>query len=228
MYIAIGGIPPRQGRTPLGHEPAGEVIEVGSEVDGITVGDHVVVNPMAAPSGIIGNGGATGALADYLLDRERGGRHEPRDHPEGHSVRGRRTQRADGRRPARRQPHRARTDRQGGGLRSGPDRSRRDPGLQVAGCQQRRGGRPHRNRGWTRRWRSAPTPSSTRPTRTSHSDCIELHGEGEALFPGRVGTDIYLRRGGRAVRHRHGHRQREKGRDPGHRRRSTRSRWPST
>ena len=67
MYIAIGGIPPRQGRTPLGHEPAGEVIEVGSEVDGVTVGDHVVVNPMAAPSGIIGNGGATGALADLLL-----------------------------------------------------------------------------------------------------------------------------------------------------------------
>ena len=67
MYIAIGGIPPRQGRTPLGHEPAGEVMEVGSDVDGVTVGDHVVVNPMAAPSGIIGNGGATGALADLLL-----------------------------------------------------------------------------------------------------------------------------------------------------------------
>lgn len=67
MYIAIGGIPPRQGRTPLGHEPAGEVLEVGSDVDGIKVGDHVVVNPMAAPSGIIGNGGATGALADLLL-----------------------------------------------------------------------------------------------------------------------------------------------------------------
>jgi L-iditol 2-dehydrogenase len=67
FYITIGGVPPRQGRTPLGHEPAGEVIEVGAEVDDITVGDHVVVNPMAAPSGIIGNGGATGALADCLL-----------------------------------------------------------------------------------------------------------------------------------------------------------------
>ena len=31
------------------------------------VGDHVVINPMAAPGGIIGNGGPTGALADYLL-----------------------------------------------------------------------------------------------------------------------------------------------------------------
>jgi 2-desacetyl-2-hydroxyethyl bacteriochlorophyllide A dehydrogenase len=67
MYIAIGGIPPRQGHTPLGHEPAGEVVEVGADVTGISVGDHVVVNPMAAPSGIIGNGGAWGALADYLL-----------------------------------------------------------------------------------------------------------------------------------------------------------------
>jgi 2-desacetyl-2-hydroxyethyl bacteriochlorophyllide A dehydrogenase len=67
FYIAIGGVPPRQGQTPLGHEPAGEVVEVGTNVTGIAVGDHVVINPMAAPSGIIGNGGATGALADYLL-----------------------------------------------------------------------------------------------------------------------------------------------------------------
>ncbi|WP_440710808.1 zinc-dependent alcohol dehydrogenase [Herbiconiux sp. YIM B11900] len=67
FYISIGGIPPRQGDTPLGHEPAGEVVAVGAEVEGITVGAHVVVNPMAAPSGIIGNGGATGALADFLL-----------------------------------------------------------------------------------------------------------------------------------------------------------------
>jgi len=63
----VGGVPPRQGHTPLGHEPAGEVVEVGEQVSGIAVGDHVVINPMAAPSGIIGNGGAAGALADYLL-----------------------------------------------------------------------------------------------------------------------------------------------------------------
>ena len=70
FYISIGGIPPRQGCTPLGHEPAGEVVVVGTDVIGIEVGDHVVVNPMAAPSGIIGNGGAAGALADYLLIEE--------------------------------------------------------------------------------------------------------------------------------------------------------------
>ena len=33
----------------------------------LTIGDHVVVNPMVAPSGIIGNGGPSGALAEYLL-----------------------------------------------------------------------------------------------------------------------------------------------------------------
>lgn len=67
LYIAIGGLPPRQGRMPLGHEPAGEIVDVGRDVKGLKVGDHVVVNPMAAGSGVIGNGGATGALADYLL-----------------------------------------------------------------------------------------------------------------------------------------------------------------
>jgi 2-desacetyl-2-hydroxyethyl bacteriochlorophyllide A dehydrogenase len=67
LYIAMGGLPPRQGHQPLGHEPAGEVVEIGSAVTGFAVGDHVVVNPMTAPSGIIGNGGASGALAEYLL-----------------------------------------------------------------------------------------------------------------------------------------------------------------
>jgi 2-desacetyl-2-hydroxyethyl bacteriochlorophyllide A dehydrogenase len=67
LYISLGGMPPRMGEMPLGHEPAGEVVEVGHDVTGIAVGDHVVINPMAAPSGIIGNGGPTGALADYLL-----------------------------------------------------------------------------------------------------------------------------------------------------------------
>src|SRR3954452_16680955 len=67
FYITIGGIPPRQKHTPLGHEPAGEVVDIGADVADLAVGDHVVINPMAASSGIIGNGGATGALADFLL-----------------------------------------------------------------------------------------------------------------------------------------------------------------
>ena len=67
FYLSIGGVPPRQGHTPLGHEIAGEVVELGADVVGLAVGDHVVVNPMASPSGIIGNGGATGGLANFLL-----------------------------------------------------------------------------------------------------------------------------------------------------------------
>jgi 2-desacetyl-2-hydroxyethyl bacteriochlorophyllide A dehydrogenase len=64
FYISNGGIPPRLGATPLGHEPAGEIAEVGSEVDGIRRGDHVVVNPIAG--GQPGNGGPYGGLSDFL------------------------------------------------------------------------------------------------------------------------------------------------------------------
>jgi 2-desacetyl-2-hydroxyethyl bacteriochlorophyllide A dehydrogenase len=67
LFISLGGMPGREGGMPLGHEPAGEVVEVGSDVTGIAVGDHVVINPMAAPGGIIGNGGSSGALSEYLL-----------------------------------------------------------------------------------------------------------------------------------------------------------------
>ncbi len=70
LYISIGGLPPHQGSMPIGHEPAGEVIEVGQNVRDIAVGDRVVINPMAVPEDIIGNGGTTGALADYLLIKD--------------------------------------------------------------------------------------------------------------------------------------------------------------
>jgi len=66
MYTMYGGIPPRQGATPLGHEPAGEVASVGENVEGVQVGDHVVINPMAASDGIIGSGGAQGAFSPYV------------------------------------------------------------------------------------------------------------------------------------------------------------------
>jgi L-iditol 2-dehydrogenase len=67
LFISMGGIPGHDGGMPIGHEPAGEVVEVGAVVTGIAVGDHVVINPMAAPDGIIGNGGMSGALSEYLL-----------------------------------------------------------------------------------------------------------------------------------------------------------------
>src|SRR5436190_14349178 len=70
FYIALGGLPPQEGKMPLGHEGAGEIVEMGSDVSGFAVGDHVVINPMARPDDIIGNGGTTGALADYLLVKD--------------------------------------------------------------------------------------------------------------------------------------------------------------
>lgn len=70
-FIHLGGMPHGpEGQTrpvALGHEPAGEIVEVGSEVTGLAVGDRVVVNPQAAPSGIIGCGGALGGMRDYLI-----------------------------------------------------------------------------------------------------------------------------------------------------------------
>ncbi|WP_328291443.1 zinc-binding dehydrogenase [Kineococcus sp. NBC_00420] len=67
LYSTHGGIPPRQGATPLGHEPAAEVVEVGAQVVGITVGDHVVVDTMAFADGLLGSGGAQGALSEFVL-----------------------------------------------------------------------------------------------------------------------------------------------------------------
>jgi 2-desacetyl-2-hydroxyethyl bacteriochlorophyllide A dehydrogenase len=69
MYTTYGGIPPRQGATPLGHEPAGEVVDVGSNITWITPGAHVVMDTMRFEDGLLGSGGAQGALSDYVLVR---------------------------------------------------------------------------------------------------------------------------------------------------------------
>lgn len=67
-YIKMGGIPPGT-ETALGHEGAGEVMEVGADVSDIALGDRVVVNPMMTPSNI-GSGGPEGAFTQELLVRE--------------------------------------------------------------------------------------------------------------------------------------------------------------
>ncbi|MCZ9881981.1 zinc-dependent alcohol dehydrogenase [Arthrobacter sp. B2a2-09] len=74
FYAHRGGIPPRDGHTPLGHEIAGEVVGIGKDVAGVAVGDHIVINPMANADGIIGNGGAQGGLSErvVLLDAKAG------------------------------------------------------------------------------------------------------------------------------------------------------------
>jgi threonine dehydrogenase-like Zn-dependent dehydrogenase len=68
-YIKIGGIPMPGTITALGHEGAGEVLEVGAAVEGISVGQPVIVNPMMTP-GNIGSGGPEGAFTEELLVRE--------------------------------------------------------------------------------------------------------------------------------------------------------------
>jgi (R,R)-butanediol dehydrogenase / meso-butanediol dehydrogenase / diacetyl reductase len=69
-YIKIGGIHRRPGGvTPIGHEAAGEVISVGSEVKGVSVGQRVVINPMMTSS-YVGSGGPEGAFTEELLIRD--------------------------------------------------------------------------------------------------------------------------------------------------------------
>ncbi|WP_435749187.1 zinc-dependent alcohol dehydrogenase [Microbacterium sp. PMB16] len=70
LYAHMGGIPPHQGDTALGHEPAAEVVEIGADVTGIAVGDHVVVDTMAFTDGLLGSGGAQGALTEYVLVKD--------------------------------------------------------------------------------------------------------------------------------------------------------------
>ncbi|MFC7260269.1 zinc-dependent alcohol dehydrogenase [Streptomyces lutosisoli] len=72
-FLHMGGMPSRGAAggdlvsVPLGHEPAGEIVEVGDEVTDLKVGDRVVVNPQDAPTGIIGCGGKFGGMSEYLL-----------------------------------------------------------------------------------------------------------------------------------------------------------------
>ena len=68
-YIKMGGIPNPLPTTALGHEGAGEVAYVGSDVTDLAVGDQVIVNPMMTPSNI-GSGGPEGAFTPRLLVRE--------------------------------------------------------------------------------------------------------------------------------------------------------------
>ncbi|MDT7846721.1 zinc-dependent alcohol dehydrogenase [Streptomyces justiciae] len=72
-FLHMGGMPARAHLggelvpVPLGHEPAGEIVEVGAEVTGLKTGDRVVVDPTDHPSGLIGCGGRYGAMSEYLL-----------------------------------------------------------------------------------------------------------------------------------------------------------------
>lgn len=64
-----GGIVPGASHSAMGHEPAGEVVAVGADVDGITVGDRVVIDPTKVADAIIGGGGPQGALSEFVAVR---------------------------------------------------------------------------------------------------------------------------------------------------------------
>ncbi|ROO87515.1 2-desacetyl-2-hydroxyethyl bacteriochlorophyllide A dehydrogenase [Actinocorallia herbida] len=70
-FLRMGGIPfgPGGSMIPLhlGHEAAGEIVELGAEVTDFQTGDHVVVSGHGHPSGLIGCGGALGGMREYLL-----------------------------------------------------------------------------------------------------------------------------------------------------------------
>jgi (R,R)-butanediol dehydrogenase / meso-butanediol dehydrogenase / diacetyl reductase len=69
-YIKVGGIHRKPGGvTPIGHEAAGEVIAVGSTVQGVSVGQRVIINPMMTTS-YVGSGGPEGAFTEELLVRD--------------------------------------------------------------------------------------------------------------------------------------------------------------
>ena len=66
-YIKNGGINRKEGGvTPIGHEAAGEVVQVGKAVADLKVGQRVVINPMQT-STFIGSGGPEGAFTDEVL-----------------------------------------------------------------------------------------------------------------------------------------------------------------
>ena len=101
-FLHIGGMPvarERGGPTvalPLGHEPAGEIIEVGADVTDLAIGDNVVVNRSEARTtdevvlfgaGPIGLGAAIW-LKLRGVEHGRGGRHRSRTPRDGAGGRG--------------------------------------------------------------------------------------------------------------------------------------------
>lgn len=73
-YIRLGGLAgPGGAPMALGHEFAGVVRAIGAEVDGVTVGQRVVVHPGDDAVGRIGGGAPEGGLGEAVLVREAAG-----------------------------------------------------------------------------------------------------------------------------------------------------------
>ena len=73
-YIRLGGLAgPGGAPMALGHEFAGVVRAIGAEVDGVTVGQRVVVHPGDDAMGRIGGGAPAGGLGEAVLVTEAAG-----------------------------------------------------------------------------------------------------------------------------------------------------------
>jgi threonine dehydrogenase-like Zn-dependent dehydrogenase len=82
-YIKMGGLAgPADTPMCLGHEMAGVVDQLGSEVTSVDIGDRVVVQPGTDELGRIGNGAPEGGLTPLLLvtEADRGRLHPVPDH----------------------------------------------------------------------------------------------------------------------------------------------------
>ncbi|CAB4764874.1 unannotated protein [freshwater metagenome] len=71
-FAHLGGLPMGVGPCPLplGHEPAGEVVEIGADVLDIALGTRVVFNPAFDDTNQIGCGSAQGALSELVAVRD--------------------------------------------------------------------------------------------------------------------------------------------------------------
>ena len=68
-YAKLGGIPGAARPFALGHEFAGVIAALGTNVQDLQVGDRVIINPEAGDNAI-GSDGLSGAFAPYLLYRD--------------------------------------------------------------------------------------------------------------------------------------------------------------
>ena len=66
-YLAAGGVAGPGRPMPLGHELCGTVVEAGAQVESVSPGDRVILNPM---HNFVGNGGPEGGFAERLLVRD--------------------------------------------------------------------------------------------------------------------------------------------------------------
>lgn len=69
-YVRNGMLRPDGGPLPLGHEASGIVDTVGAEVEGITPGMRVFINPIGEDGDVMGNGGPEGAFGSKVLIRD--------------------------------------------------------------------------------------------------------------------------------------------------------------